>query len=278
MNKTKIDWCTNPDGSPGFTWNPITGCLFKCGYCYANKIATRFSNWGFTTENRPTQNANEVMKGLLHELTEKYVNADGKTEPFPFKFEPTFHGYRLAEPQRIKKPSTIFVCSMADMFGPWVQDDWIKKVFEACAMAPQHTYIFLTKNPSRYGSLDLKEMLPLKPNHWYGSTQTTKADYRFVSFKKDKHQYNTFVSIEPIQEDFTNNPHGDFNLMKWVIVGGETGNRRDKIMPQKSWIDEIAKQCQQNHVPIFMKDSLSGIMGTDMKKEYPWTVERGACE
>ncbi|MFR1061783.1 MAG: DUF5131 family protein [Enterocloster sp.] len=36
MDKTKIDWCDS-------TWNPVTGCLHGCEYCYARGIAKRFS-------------------------------------------------------------------------------------------------------------------------------------------------------------------------------------------------------------------------------------------
>ena len=33
--KTNIDWCDA-------TWNPVTGCLHGCEYCYARRIAERF--------------------------------------------------------------------------------------------------------------------------------------------------------------------------------------------------------------------------------------------
>jgi hypothetical protein len=35
MNKSKIEWCDR-------TWNPVTGCLHGCQYCYAERIAKRF--------------------------------------------------------------------------------------------------------------------------------------------------------------------------------------------------------------------------------------------
>ena len=38
MNKTKIDWADS-------TWNPVTGCLHDCEYCYARGIAKRFSDF-----------------------------------------------------------------------------------------------------------------------------------------------------------------------------------------------------------------------------------------
>ena len=39
MEKTKIDWCDS-------SWNPVTGCLHSCKYCYARSIANRFSGGG----------------------------------------------------------------------------------------------------------------------------------------------------------------------------------------------------------------------------------------
>lgn len=43
MNPTKIEWVRNPDGSRGYSWNPIKGvCKGGCGYCYARKIYRRF--------------------------------------------------------------------------------------------------------------------------------------------------------------------------------------------------------------------------------------------
>lgn len=38
MKKTKIDWADS-------TWNPVTGCLHGCDYCYARKIANRFGRY-----------------------------------------------------------------------------------------------------------------------------------------------------------------------------------------------------------------------------------------
>jgi protein gp37 len=35
MQKTKIEWTD-------YTWNPVTGCLHNCPYCYAKRIAMRF--------------------------------------------------------------------------------------------------------------------------------------------------------------------------------------------------------------------------------------------
>ena len=139
MNKTKIDWAT-------MSWNPVTGCRHGCPYCYARRTATRF-NAGLEDP--------APLAGGLHMLPEKI-----KATPYPYGFEPTLHRYRLGQPQNTKEPQTVFVCSMADLFGRWVPTSWIVEVLDACRKAPQHRYLFLTKNPARYLELDHLALLP----------------------------------------------------------------------------------------------------------------------
>ena len=149
MNKTKIDWAT-------MSWNPVTGCRHGCPYCYARRTARRFDAGCVD----PTP-----LPGGLHVLTEKI-----KATPYPYGFEPTMHRYRLNQPERQEEPQTVFVCSMADLFGRWVPTSWIVEVLDACRRAPQHRYLFLTKNPARYLELDHMALLPHESNFWYGST------------------------------------------------------------------------------------------------------------
>ena len=78
--------------------------------------------------------------------------------PYPWFFLPTLHRYRLDQPSKWSEPRTIFVCSMADLFGKWVPDEWITEVFRACDAAPRHRYMFLTKNPKRYAELRAKDV------------------------------------------------------------------------------------------------------------------------
>jgi len=231
MQKTKIDWAD-------YTWNPVTWCRHGCHYCYARRIARRFGGVDF---------------GGVYEYDEK-----SSANPYPAGFAPSLHEYRLDEPQRIKKPQNIFVCSMADLFGEWVPDEWIQAVFEACKKAPQHRYLFLTKNTDRY----FKTIRP-NDNFWYGSTITDDETPYFHSKNG-----NTFLSIEPIQSDFRGD--GDLIGIKWVIVGAETGNRKGKIVPKRDWIENIVKVCRAGNVPVFMKNSLKEIWGEPLIQEYPW--------
>lgn len=249
MKKTKIDWADS-------TWNPVTGCLHGCEYCYAKAIANRFG-WH---ANEP-----DINERILHEIPV----FDGKKQPYPFDFAPTFHQYRLGEPAAWTKPRTIFVCSMADLFGDWVPDEWIKRVFEACEAAPKHRYLFLTKNPARYIELAEKDILPDgADNMWFGSTATTPETEFFFSG-----DHNTFLSIEPILKPFHDSLDAGVQACEktdWIIAGAETGNRKDKVIPKADWIMEIVQSAEKTNTPVFMKESLRGIMGDCFRQEFPW--------
>lgn len=263
MQKTDIDWADE-------SWNPVTGCLHGCEYCYARGIARRFAGrWSEELQR------NLGADGGMHVLDKPlYRHTTGKNRdkpvhsvqaPFPYGFDPTFHRYRLRKPARKKKPQTVFVGSMCDLFGNWVSDEWIEEVFAACAAAPQHRYLFLTKNPARYTDLYGKGLLPDADNYWFGSTATTQEQPFWWS---DLH--NTFVSIEPVLKHFDFRGGGDMKT-DWVIVGEETGNRKGKVVPKREWIDNIVAQCRAAGVPVFMKDSLIPIMGEEnMMRDFPW--------
>ena len=64
----------------------------------------------------------------------------------------------------------------------------------------------------------------------------------------------------------------------WVIIGAETGNRKDKVIPNKEWIEKIVLQCKECNVPVFMKNSLKEIMGDEFKQEWPEELKGGRYE
>lgn len=258
MEKTKIDWCDS-------TWNPVTGCLHGCEYCYARKIAKRFSYESETLDAPPELQRIWIMdsKGSgygNHVLKYPVDTIAGKKVPYPYGFSPTFHKYRLNEYQN-KKGRNIFVCSMADLFGEWVPDDWIDEVFAACLTAPQHNYLFLTKNPKRYEKV-LDRYMP--PNMWFGWSQTgpmgNKCDF------STHHSIKTFISIEPLLEPFK-----EFHIkgVEWVIIGAETGRRKNKVVPERKWIEDIVNECRKADIPVFMKSSLLDIWGEPLMQEFP---------
>ena len=270
MLKTKIEWADS-------TWNPITGCLHGCEYCYARRIAER---WG--TLFKGPQPEDEGLTFLpdeperFYELDEPVRNEDGKAEPYPANFYPTLHKYRLNQPQKWVKPQNIFVCSMADLFGDWVPDDWIMRVFDACCDVPRHRYLFLTKNPARYAKLARTGMLPKRDNFWYGSTLDSMKSRRYPGRILD----HTFVSIEPLTERMDVGL-GSFGGDEWIIIGAETGNRKGKVIPEKEWVDTICTAADLTHAAVFMKDSLIPIVGEEnMRREFPWPtqMQKGAAQ
>lgn len=268
MDKTKIDWCDS-------TWNPVTGCLHGCEYCYARGIAKRFGGWKYSPGMARVNVADdktyicpgkdyygdikETEYGIVADITDPFLSERGKCA-YPFGFVPTFHRYRLND-YIDKQGRNIFVCSMADLFGKWVPDSWIEEVFKACEKAPQHNYLFLTKNPRRYYEMYEKDkhLLPAGTNMWYGFS-VTNNDYD--GWYTDGRY--TFASIEPILQPITRIPFVD-----WIIVGAETGRRKDKVIPKREWIEDIVNACRKSNIPVFMKSSLEDIWGEPLIQEFP---------
>ena len=277
--KTKIDWCDS-------TWNPVTGCLHGCPYCYARRIAERFSCEGQTLD-APAELQRVWLKDGGADLRQKGCHVlrypvelkdSGRICPYPFAFAPTFHRYKLDEPQHWKKPRTIFVCSMADLFGSWVPDEWVKAVFDACEKAPQHRYLFLTKAPERFEILR-RDGITFPDNCWLGTSITRSSDACGKKNKVDSltDSYDVpavhwFASVEPIFEEMQPEAIENLAMLDWVIIGAETGQRKDRVIPKKEWIMNIAKRCGYYRVPVFMKESLRGLMGPDFRQEFPWEV------
>lgn len=253
MQKSKIEWCDS-------TWNPVTGCLQGCKYCYARRIAERFGGCDRPTESRE----------LSCPLTITRQTGKAGDSPYPFGFEPTFHRYRLEEPPRRGKPQNIFVCSMADLFGPWVPMRWIADVLDACLAAPQHRYLFLTKNPGRYLELDKLDLLPHRDNFWYGSTVTdaTSLGMYQAMYKEDDERINSFWSMEPLLGPVDIEKADGFP--KWVILGAMTGPGAKEHLPARKWVEEIVDTCQWEGIPVFMKDSLVPVWRGDLIRQFPW--------
>lgn len=246
MRRTAIDWCDS-------TWNPVTGCLHGCAYCYARKMAIRFGS-GITTGHNHT-----------HMLGKPVHLKSGTVCPYPFNFDPTLHLYKLGEPCHWRKPRTVFVCSMADLFGDWVPDEWIRLVFNAAEAAPQHRYIYLTKYPERIRRIESAGWLPEHANWWWGATVTDKSSKALYGLGLR----HTLVSVEPLMERL-DTELGTFGGAEWIIIGAETGNRTGRIEPEREWVENICDAASLTDAAVFMKESLRDLMGSSFRQEYPW--------
>lgn len=235
MNRTAIEWTD-------WTWNPITGCLHGCPYCYARRLA----------EGR--------LKGR-----NGYDNG----------FKPTFHPSRLNEPRKIARHSKIFVSSMGDLLGDWVKPTWIQAVIETMRETPQHTYQILTKNPRRLEEFNWPQ------NAWFGTSWDGTPDALEERYDRVDSMLHVglnwanairFISLEPL----LGNPYRveGFHLegFDWVIVGAQTGPHA--MAPSVAWVDKILSDASEQRIPVFLKDNLR--MAWNIQK-FPYPQCKG-CE
>lgn len=262
MNRSGIEWCDH-------TWNPVTGCRQDCKYCYARRMTSRFA--GDVRLNLMAKKDYSLAPAAdggedLYVLDAPMLNETGNHLVYPFGFAPTLHRYRMKIPGKLKMGNNIFVGAMADVFGAWVPDEWIKQILDVCKEYPIHNYLFLTKNPERY----IQYGVPTEyENLWYGTTITCDADAdRIASLIMDAW---TFVSIEPLQESISKeNIKAICRIADWIIIGAETGRNKNKVLPEVDWIKNLVTEAEIAKKPVFMKDSLTPIVGEEnMRRDFP---------
>lgn len=199
-----------------WTWNPYTGCEHGCKYCYARDIANRF---------------------------------------YKEKFKPTFKPHRLKQPKLTPLPKQkgwhrrVFVCSMADLFGDWVDIADIQKILNAAGNS-EWTYIYLTKNPKRLLEIDWP------PNSWVGATvdNQERANNTEPIFQKLKAPLK-FYSVEPFTESI------EFQNLQWVdciLVGGRSRSTR---MPAKyptiNMLCQVLRAAEHAGTRWFLKNNIT---------------------
>ena len=81
-------------------------------------------------------------------------------------------------------------------------------------------------------------------------------------------KFHWFLSVEPILEEL-GEMHPDSVKPEWIIIGAETGNRKDKVVPERAWIENLVEECRKYNIPIFMKSSLADIWGEPLIQELP---------
>jgi protein gp37 len=149
-------------------------------------------------------------------------------------------------PLKWKKPQTIFVNSMSDLFHEDVPLSFILEVFDVMRQASWHDFQILTKRSARL--LELSPELEWPRNVWMG-VSVENSDYTFrIQHLRLTRASTKFLSLEPLLGPL---PDLDLSGIDWVIVGGESGPRARPI--DKTWVVDIRDQCQQAGVPFFFK-------------------------
>jgi protein gp37 len=109
-------------------WNPIVGCNHVspgCEHCYAARMAHR----GMTPNHRG-----------LTVVTKHGPRWNGQVRCL---------SEILDRPLKLRKPRTVFVNSMSDLFHEKVPFEFIASVFGVMAATPHHQYVVLTKRDPR---------------------------------------------------------------------------------------------------------------------------------
>lgn len=161
------------------TWNPVTGCLHGCSYCWARKL----------------------IEGRLA-LTPKYKEVG---------FAPHIHAEELVKPPKFLPGQRVFVSPMGDLFGEWVPLTWSNRVFDVVERYPATEFLFLTKNPKRY--LDLccvpknailgctietnRTVEILRGQVWPPCSTTERLE---IMADERLSKYRRFISIEPVMD------------------------------------------------------------------------------
>ncbi len=268
MNKTKIDWVKNPDGSPGYTWNPITGCLnhvngmCKGGNfpCYAYRLAHG------RLKDRYIDNPNIALPKELEGLD---LHSEDVAEQLHNPFYPRFWPERLCDllsSTTVKiakdiKPRGIFTCDMSDLFGIGIPGEWTQQVMDTIKACPQHRFYLLTKQPQ-----NLIKFSPFPDNCWVGVTATDDSRFRIASIELMKVQAKVkYISFEPLLDwsDYYAgvltrvNSLGDRWMkqggINWLIIGAQTKPYKP---PRIEWVREIVEAADKAGVPVFLKDNL----------------------
>jgi protein gp37 len=225
-----------------WSWNPVTGCLHGCPYCYAREIASN----------------------------EKYSKA------FPVGFTPLFHEERLTAPRFTVIPAEslddpeyrrVFVCSMADLYGRWVPDEWIAQVHAAMLASPQWEYLLLTKFPARYVGLDLP------PNAWVGTSVDEQKRVRLAedAFRQIRGVKVKWLSLEPLREPLE---FSDLSMFDWVVIGAQTKTRQpdgdvEAFAPPFDWVARLYVQAKAAGCKVHIKPNCGTSPGMELPNEYP---------
>lgn len=208
-----------------WSWNPVTGCKHNCIYCYARDIANRF---------------------------------------FPQQFEPTFLPDRLAIPYSQPVPAVsapgyknVFTCSMADLWGRWVPQEWIDAVLRAVTDNPQWNFLMLTKFPGRMAEQEWPA------NAWVGTSVDTQARIPAVekAFRNVKAGVR-WLSCEPLLEPlkFTS-----LEMFDWVVIGAQTrSTQAPEFQPPWEWVEDLIFQARQAGCRVYLKTNVIG-----RPREYP---------
>jgi protein gp37 len=229
--KSKATFNQQTDDEIGWamhSWNPVTGCKHTCTYCYARSLALK-------PEMKPY---------------------------YPAGFTPLFHHERLEAPRNTPVPQRaledpafgrVFVCSMADLFGAWVPQEWIDQVVASTVANPQWEYLYLTKFPQRY------DRLQLPASGWIGASvdEQHRAEPTLAAMRKVSGVKVKWLSLEPLLEPIK---FSSLEGIDWIVIGAQSENigQNPSFSPPFEWVADLVATARRDGCKVWMKNNLLG--------------------
>jgi protein gp37 len=161
-------------------------------------------------------------------------------------FGVALHEHALGLPLRWKRPQTIFVNSMSDLFHQDVPRYFIRRVFTIIEQAHWHRFQILTKRAARLAALAPSLRWP--GNVWMGVTVESRRYASRIDYLRNTQAATKFVSFEPLL-----GPVSEVSLdgLQWVIAGGESGPGARPMDPM--WVVDIRDRCRAAGIAFFFK-------------------------
>jgi len=177
-----------------------------------------------------------------------------------------------------KKPCRVFVGSTHELF---IYHDWLREIFYRCRQHPDHTFIFLTKQPQ-----ELPRWSPFPDNFEVGVSATNRQQY-YDALRElgETIAPVKFISFEPLIENIIQRQLSEEHLWRskgvgGAIIGAMTGRkgkllklqndmypqlqiekmdavgRKYTLLPQLNWVKDIVATADIAGASVFLKDNL----------------------
>lgn len=261
---TSIEWTDH-------TFNPFIGCTKVspgCDNCYAEHLMdTRMHKvvWGPKGERVRTSAANWKKPRQWNRQSFYACNECGWRGDTPGHTKYVGGGHYQVCPACSKGVAwptrqRVFCASLADVFDNAAPSEWRKDLAVLILETPNLDWLLLTKRIGNAAKM-LAEMFPegLPDNVWIGATIVDQAEAdRDIPKLMKVPAYIHFLSMEPLLGpvdlklmQYEDSDHKDETgriiantrrrVIKWVIVGGESGTGARPMHPQ--WARSLRDQC-----------------------------------
>ncbi|MBN1842218.1 MAG: DUF5131 family protein [Deltaproteobacteria bacterium] len=213
-DKSIRQWCK-------WSWDPITGCEHDCSYCHGIEKARK-----------------------LYSRTREEGYSSFKPHLWPDRFDAP-HNTPIPE-SNVSGNRNVFLGTMGDMFGDWVEKEHIEAVLDIVRDTPQWNYILQTKNPRRYLELEF----PL--NCWVGVKVDTQKEVEpaLECFSRIETSVR-FLSCDPLLEWLL---FQTLECFDWIMIGPRPKTKSKPIFyPPKIWISSLVKQARTSGCKVFVK-------------------------